>query len=104
MMDEVEKDIIYKRLSDNTLAKDEWIQTRLLEAEKAEKEREEDNIRKATEFKGELKADDPEMWKEYNRVVKRQQDIMKYQEIKLKEYYKKKYLKYLEILEREEIK
>ena len=47
MMKEVEKDIIYNRLGDHTLEKDNWITTKLLEAENAERERENENRRES---------------------------------------------------------
>ena len=55
MMEEVEKDIIYNRVNDVTIQKEEWIQTRLLEAESAEKEREKEKGRQKDREKEEKK-------------------------------------------------
>lgn len=95
MMENVEKDIIYNRVSDHTISKEEWIQTRLLEAETAEREREKENKREATEFRGGFDPIDIPAWKEIEEEQKQQIDLMKYNEFKLKEYYRIKYQKYL---------
>lgn len=95
MMEEVEKDIIYDRVSDHTISKEEWIQTRLLEAETAEKEREKENKREATEFRGNFDKTDIPAWEEIEKEHKQQTDLMKYNEFKLKEYYRIKYQEYL---------
>lgn len=98
MMEEVEKDLIYDRVNEQTIAKEEWIQTRLLEAETAEKEREKDNKREATEFKGSMNPADLPGWKELEKERKNQNELLKYSELKLKEYYRIKYQEYLKNL------
>ena len=95
MMEEVEKDIIYDRVSDHTISKEEWIQTRLLEAETAEKERERENKREATEFRGDFDPAEIPGWEEIEKDQKQQTDLMKYNDFKLKEYYRIKYHEYL---------
>jgi len=95
MMEEVEKDLIYDRVSDHTISKEEWIQTRLLEAETAEKEREKENKREATEFRGDFDPAEIPGWEEIEKDQKQQTDLMKYNEFKLKEYYRIKYQEYL---------
>jgi len=102
MMEEVEKDIIYNRVNEHTVNKEEWIQTRLLEAETAEKEREKENKREATEFKGGFDPLNIPAWKEIEIEQKSQSDLMKYNEFKLKEYYSKKYQKYLKRIHKKE--
>ncbi len=98
MMEDVEKDIIYDRVSDITVAKEEWIQSRLLEAEKAEKERDKENKREAEEFKGKLSKEDPSFWEDIEEENRKQAQIMRFQDVKLKSYYKKKYNRYIEKL------
>lgn len=95
MMKEVEKDIIYNRLSDQTLEKDNLIKTRLLEAENAEKERENENRRESKEFKGNFEPNRKELGKELdqNKVL---EEMLKYNELKLKRFYQEKYQKYIE--------
>jgi len=95
MMKEVEKDIIYNRLNDQTLDKDNLIRTKLLDAENAEKERENENRRESKEFRGSF---DPYR-KELEKGVDPNKDLeqlLKYNELKLKRFYQEKYLKYIE--------
>ena len=95
MMKEVERDIVYDRLGDHTAEKDEWIRTRLLEAENAEKERENDNRRESKEFKGEYKTVNENM----DRIVepnKLYRQTLKYKELKLKKFYQERYQKFIE--------
>ena len=50
-MEETEKDIVNKRISDMTLNRQQEILTRLLESEKAEREREKEERRESSEAK-----------------------------------------------------
>lgn len=95
MMKEVEKDIIYNRLGDLTLEKDNLIKTKLLEAENAEKERENENKRESKEFKGSFEPNQHEIEKgtDQNKAL---EQMLKYNELKLKRFYQEKYLKYIE--------
>jgi hypothetical protein len=101
MMEEVEKDIIYDRLGDHTIMREKMIETRLLEAEQAEMERENENIREAEEFRGTIKAPEMKIWEDFEREKKKSLELMKYRDIKLKEFYRKKYFDYLEQLEKQ---
>jgi len=95
MMKEVEKDIIYNRLGDQTMEKDNLIKTKLLEAENAEKERENENRRESKEFKGSFEPNRREIEKgaDQNKAL---EQMLKYNELKLKRFYQEKYLKYIE--------
>ncbi|MCX6225921.1 MAG: hypothetical protein NTV01_14405 [Bacteroidia bacterium] len=95
MMKEVEKDIIYNRLSEQTLEKDNLIKTKLLEAENAEKERENENRRESKEFKGNFEPVLHEVEKGVDQN-KAMEQMLKYNELKLKRFYQEKYLKYIE--------
>ena len=95
MMKEVEKDIIYNRLGDQTLEKDNFIRTRLLEAENAERERENENRRESKEFKGRFEPNRVEFDKQGDKN-KATEQMLKYNELKLKRFYQEKYLKYIE--------
>ncbi|MCD6396295.1 MAG: hypothetical protein J7L71_02025 [Spirochaetaceae bacterium] len=99
MMDEVEKDIIYKRLSKATVEKDEWINTRLLEAENAEKQQESENRRESKEFKGEFERSVIDSLTT-NKVQKERIQELKYKSVRLKAYYQERYDKYLESLKK----
>jgi hypothetical protein len=95
MMKEVEKDIIYNKLTDQTLQKDNFIHTRLLEAENSERERENENRRESKEFKGKFEP----YLKELDSVGgtnKTGEQLLKYKELKLKKFYQDKYERYLE--------
>jgi|GEM_PF-1644611 len=95
MMEDVEKDIIYNRLNEKTLDKDNLITTRLLEAENAEKERENENRRESKEFKGTFAPNKLELNKatEQNKAL---EQMIKYNELKLKRFYQEKYQNYIE--------
>jgi hypothetical protein len=95
MMKEVEKDIIYNRLNDQTLQKDNLIRTRLLEAENAEKERENDNRRESKEFTGTFAPNRKELDLKSGKNKPTDQ-LLKYNELKLKSFYQEKYRKYIE--------
>lgn len=95
MMKEVEKDIIYNRLGDQTLEKDNLIKTKLLEAENAEKERENENKRESREFKGSFIPFKNEM-KPGTVQNKNSEQLLRYNELKLKRFYQEKYLRYIE--------
>jgi hypothetical protein len=101
LMEEVEKDIIYDRLGDHTLQREKLIETKLLEAENAEMEREMENKRESTEIKGTMRPPDQKVWEEFEQEKKRSLELMKYRDIKLKEFYRKKYFDYLEQLEKQ---
>ncbi len=94
MMNEVEKDIIYKSLGEHTLEKDEWITSRLLEAENAERERDEEEERESREFRGVQERFEGDENRQGNEERERIED-MKYRDIKLKEYYDRIYREYL---------
>jgi len=100
LMEQVEKDIIYNRLGDNTIRREKMIETKLLEAEQAEMERELEEKREANEFKGTIKPPDEKIWKDFEQEKKKTLELMRYRDIKLKEFYRKKYFDYLEQLEK----
>jgi hypothetical protein len=95
MMKEVEKDIIYNRLGDQTMDKDNIIKTKLLEAENAEKERENENRRESKEFKGSFEPNRRQLpaATDQNKAL---EQMLKYNELKLKRFYQDKYQKYIE--------
>lgn len=95
MMEEVEKDIIYNRLGEHTIQREEWIQTRLLEAEQAEKERDQEETRVSEEFKGDKGSEDMPGWRELEEEVRKNRQSMGYPDVKLREYYRKKYQEYI---------
>lgn len=86
-MDKVETDLVNKRLDSQLLMRQQEILTRLLEAEKADKMRELDNLRKAESGK-EYKKELPPALKEYLR--KREAELDMYNKVSpaLRPYYK----------------
>ena len=86
-MNKVETDLVNKQLTNELLKRQEEIKTRLLEAEKAERQREFDEKRKA-ETAVEQKRQMPPSLQEY--IKKREAEIQMYKQVSpaLKPYYK----------------
>ncbi|MBK7697318.1 MAG: hypothetical protein IPJ39_00640 [Saprospiraceae bacterium] len=86
-MDRIETELVNKRLNHETLKRMKDIETRLLEAEKAERQREEDNKRKS-ETAQEKRKEIPPALQEY--LKKRQAEIDMYKSVSpaLRPYYK----------------
>ena len=86
-MEKTETELVNKKLSNETLKRNEEILTRLLESEKAERERKEDEERKSTAAKEQQNAMPPAL-QEY--IKKRQAEVEQYQRVSptLKPYYK----------------
>jgi len=93
LMEKVEKDLVNKRLTIETLKRQKEILTRLLEHERAEKERETDNERKSTEGK-ELERKLPPSVEEYLKKKNKEQELLKTIPPNLREYYKNKTREY----------
>ena len=86
-MEKTETELVNKTLTNQTVKRQDEILTRLLESEKAERERKEDEERKANVAK-EQQNEMPPSLKEY--IKKRQAEIEQYQKVSpnLKPYYK----------------
>lgn len=86
-MEKTETELVNKTLTNQTIKRQDEILTRLLESEKAERERKEDEERKANVAK-EQQNDMPPSLKEY--IKKRQAEVEQYQKVSpnLKPYYK----------------
>ncbi len=74
-MEETEKDIVNKRISDMTLNRQQEILTRLLESEKAEREREKEERRESSEAKDITRT--PPQFEEYKRLKMRETELLK---------------------------
>ena len=96
-MEQTETDLVNRRITQEALTRQQEIQTRLLEAEKAEREREQDDKRESKAPK--------EFYPNYNLILE------EYQKLKLKEtqqiktvppslnyFYKNKIIEYFKIL------
>ena len=75
-MEETETDLVNKMLSQETINRQEEILTRLLESEKAEKEREMDEKRLSNEAKNEIFSN-PNEFLEYNRLKQKETELLK---------------------------
>lgn len=96
---EQEKDIVNKRIDQKTINRQKDIMTRLLEHEKAEREREFDNKRKSKEGQQNL-GEDPVRFFEYQQRKEREAELLRTVPPALKPYYKDRVNKYFGTFER----
>ena len=96
-MEKTETELVNKKLDNGTMKRNDEILTRLLESEKAERERKEDEQRKADVAKSQ-ENDMPASLKEY--IKKRQAEVEQYQKVSptLKPYYKQLVEEYFKTL------
>ncbi|MGZ4089703.1 MAG: DUF4175 family protein, partial [Bacteroidia bacterium] len=96
-MEQTEKDLVNRRITDEALKRQQQIQTRLLEAEKAEQEREQDQQRQSKAGKdmspGYIKA-----LQEYQQIKAKQTEQVKTVPPSLNLYYKQKIKSYFDQL------
>ena len=92
-MEELEEDIVNKRISNVTLTRHKDIMTRLLEHEKAQREREFDEKREANEAKDQLFSN-PNEYFEYKDEKEKEIEMLKTIPPSLKPYYKNKVNEY----------
>lgn len=88
-----EKDIVNRNINQNTLNRLRQIETRLLESEKAELEREKEERRESTEAK-DLIPNNIDLLKNIELHKRNQQELLKQNPIKLKNYYRENVSKY----------
>ncbi|MFC2120847.1 hypothetical protein ACFLTI_04540 [Bacteroidota bacterium] len=100
-MDEVEDDIINKNINPLTVLRQENVITRLLQAEKAEREREIEEKRESRESKNEIFSNPYESL-EYKEISKEYTDLLKKEGIRFKSYYKKRFREYILKIKEEE--
>lgn len=89
MMEETEKDLVNKQISNETMRRQQQILSRLLESEKAEQEREQDEQRKSNEAKNENLSNPPQFL-EYKRVKEKEMELLNTVPPDLTPYYKEK--------------
>jgi hypothetical protein len=95
MMEQTETDLVNKRLTEQTVLRQREILTRLLEAEKAVKERELDEKREATSAKEKNRALPPSFEK-YLQTKEKQTELLKTISPSLSPYYKQEVNKYFQ--------
>ena len=93
MMEETETDLVNKRITTETLRRQQEILTRLLEAEKAERQREEEERRESKEPQNQ-KISNPQIFFEYNRRKQKETELLKTVPPSLVPFYKEKVNEY----------
>jgi hypothetical protein len=99
-MEETETDLVNKRITQETIKRQEEILTRLLEHEKAEREREMDQKRQANESKNQNYSNPNEFF-EYNRLKQKEVELLKTVPPSLNQYYKNKVSDYFNNFEQQ---
>lgn len=94
-MKEIERDIVNKNITSETLKRQEEIMQKMLQAEKAEREQDKEKKRKAKEAK-QFKRDQSEIWKKYIEEKKKQTEILYQKPIDFTPYYQKEVEKYFQ--------
>jgi hypothetical protein len=97
-MEENEKDLANQDFSRLSMMRQQEILSRLLKAEKAEREREWDDERKSQEAKNQ-KFSNPEQFSKYNEMKRKESEMLETLPPDLKPYYKKKVSEYFNKLE-----
>lgn len=98
MMEETEKDLVNKNITQETLKRQQEILTRLLEAENAEREREMDDKRESKEAKND-NFSNPSQFFEYKRQKQKEAELLKTVPPSLNPFYKKKVSEYFNNIE-----
>jgi hypothetical protein len=99
LMEETERDLVNKQISSQTMKRQQDILTRLLESEKAEREREEDEQRKSNEAKNQ-NLSNPAEFLEYKRMKEKEMELLNTVPPSLTPYYKEKVNNYFNSLSR----
>jgi hypothetical protein len=92
-MEQTETDLVNKMISQETINRQEEILTRMLESEKAEKEREMDEKRQSNEAKNE-NFSNPNEFLEYNRLKQKETELLKTVSPSLTPFFKSKVNQY----------
>lgn len=89
LMEQTEKDIVNKQITNETMKRQQEILSRLLESEKAEREREQDEKRKSNEAKNQ-ELSNPSQFLEYKRMKEREMELLNTVSPSLTPFYKEK--------------
>lgn len=93
LMEQTERDIVNKQITQETMKRQQDILTKLLESEKAEREREQDEQRKSNEAKNQ-NLSNPTQFLEYKRLRERELELLNTVSPSLTPYYKQKVNEY----------
>ena len=99
-MEENEIDIVNNKITHQTIKRQEEILSRLLEAEKAEREKEKESKRESNEWKYEI-VNDNKSYSDYKKMKERQLELLKTKPAKLSPFYKNKVTEYFNELSEE---
>jgi hypothetical protein len=97
LMEETEKELVNKQITNQTMQRQQEILSRLLESEKAEREREQDEQRKSNEAKNE-NLSNPAEFLEYKRAKEKEMELLNTVPPSLTPYYKEKVNNYFNSL------
>lgn len=95
-MEETETDLINKNLSQETLLRQQEIMTRLLESEKAHREREKERQRESQEWLQNISQKLVNPFEEYQKEKKKQEELLRTVPPNLTPFYKKKVNEYFQ--------
>jgi hypothetical protein len=95
LMEETETDIVNKRITQQTINRQQEILTRLLESENAEREREWDDKRESKEGLKEMNSN-PKLFFEYNQQKQKEVDLIMTTPPNLNGFYQKKVTQYFQ--------
>ena len=92
-MEKLEEDIVNKRINKKTVERNQEILSRMLESEKAQKKRDQDEKRKSNEFKGsKFERNVEELF--YEQQLKKNREFLKTNPIQYTPYFKSKINEY----------
>ena len=95
LMDQTERDIVNQNITPQTLMRQEQILTRMLEAENAEKERDQDKERESKTAVEKPSENAKKMFKQTESEKLQYDDVLKENSVKLKPQYQKIYSDYI---------
>jgi hypothetical protein len=98
-MEETETDLVNKRITQETIKRQQEIMTKLLESEKAERQQEEDEKRKSNEAKTQDYAN-PAVFLEYQKMKEKETELLKTIPADLTPYYRQKVNQYFNSVEK----
>jgi hypothetical protein len=98
-MEETETDLVNKRINMETIKRQQDIVTRMLESEKAEQQREQDQKRESEEAK-DIFYNNPSKYFEYNKIKEKETELFRTVPPSLKPFYKSKVNAYFLSFER----
>ena len=98
-MEETETDLVNKRITQETIKRQQEILTKMLESEKAERQQEQDEQRKSNEAKEQNYAN-PALFLEYQKLKEKETELLKTIPADLTPYYRQKVNEYFNAVEK----